>query len=152
MVLLLKREGDSRRLEEIHRRTLHVYLSFSPHQSSIAGTSPKAPFQGAVPKQVAPSLQGKPSHPLNLHTLLFLFAPSRLQKSPLHLPSSIQALSSIPSSIPSCFSRSFAGRPLCMEEGSLRHLVSIAHHHRQLRLKEGLIHFSHENPFFFPHL
>lgn len=125
-----------------------ISLSASPHQSSISGTSPKDLFQGAVPKQAAPSLQGKPSHPLNLNIPLFLFAPTRLQTSPLHLPSAIQALSSIPSSISSCFSRSFAGRPPCREEGSLRHLVSIAHHHRQLRLKEGLIHFSHENPFF----
>ena len=56
----------------------------------------------------------------------------------------------IPSSIPRCFCRSFAGRPVFREEGSLRHLVSNAHHHRQLQLKEGLIHGSDEKPFLSP--
>lgn len=153
LILLVKRQGDSWRLEEICRRGSLGYLF--PYQFLVAGASPKGPFQirwrgrssntwHHLFKENLTTIWTVITHPL------FLCAFSRLQMSSLNLPSVIKILSSILSSIPVCFCRSFVGRAVCREEGSLRHLVSNTHHHRQLRLKEGLIHCSDENPFFSP--
>lgn len=68
--------------------------------------------------------------------------------SPLNLPSVIQALFSIPAA--SLLASAGACGAADVQGGRQPSPSSEQHHHRQLQLKEGLIHGSDEKPFFSP--